>query len=57
MDDEYTKLKRDEEALYVKAEQLKRAIQELKSRLLRSDHPLRHERVKQLDRLLEELTV
>jgi hypothetical protein len=56
MDDEYTQLKREEEDLYVIADGLKRRIRVFIERVAASDHPLKHERIRDLEKILAGLT-
>ncbi len=53
MDDDYTKLKRELEAIDVAAERQRLAIQRLIEHLRWSDHPLKKERIARLEQLLD----
>ncbi len=56
MDDLYTQLKREEEDLYVIADGLKQRIERFIEWVGASDHPLKHERIRDLEKLLAGLT-
>lgn len=56
MDDGYTKLKRAEEDIYVLAGVLKVRIERFIERVRASDHPLKHERIRDLEKILAGLT-
>jgi len=55
MNDVYSQLKGQEEAIAIEAEQLKREITEYRTRLQQSDHPMKAVKLKQLQALLDRL--
>jgi len=55
MNDVYSQLKGQEEAIAIEAERLKREITEYRTRLQQSDHPLKAVKLKQLQALLDRL--
>jgi len=55
MNDVYSQLKGQEEAIAIEAERLKREITEYRQRLAASDHPLKAVKLKQLRALLNRL--
>jgi len=56
MNDVYSQLKGQEEAIAIEAERLKREITEYRKRLAASDHPMKAVKLKQLQALLDRLT-
>jgi len=55
MNDVYSQLKGQEEAISIEAERLKREITEYCNRLQQSDHPMKAVKLKQLRALLDRL--
>ncbi len=55
MNDDYTKLKRDLEEIYVEKARLESDIRALIEQVEKSDHPLRTERLASLRQLLRKL--
>ncbi len=55
MNDLYSQLKGQEEAIAIEAERLKREITEYRKRLAASDHPMKAVKLKQLQALLDRL--